>query len=49
MDKRIMKFDNTGTEEYNVHFINFIKSPISINDIDIDKVVVSNMHKIKKI
>ena len=26
-----MKFDNTGIEEYNVHFINFIKSPISIN------------------
>ena len=49
MNKKIIKFDNTGIEEYNVHFINFIKSSISINDIDIDKVVVSNKHKIRKI
>ena len=49
MDKKIMKFDNTGIEEYNVHFINFIKRHISINDIDIDKIVESNKQKIRKI
>ena len=48
MDKKIMKFDNTGIEEYNVHFINFIKSHISINDIDI-VIVESNKQKIRKI
>ena len=39
MNKAIIKFDDTETEEYNFHHC---KSPISINDIDIDKILVSN-------
>ena len=39
MDKKIIKFDDTKIEEYEFHQH---KSPISINDIDINKIVVSN-------
>ena len=39
MDKKIIKFDETEIEEYKFHQN---KSPISINDIDINKVFVSN-------
>ena len=39
MDKRIIKFDDTKIEKYKFHQN---KSPISINDIDINKIVVSN-------
>ena len=38
MDKKIIKFDDTEIEEYKFHQ-NI--SPISINDIDINKIVVS--------
>ena len=38
MDKKIIKLDETEIEEY--EFYQY-KSPISINDIDIDKIVVS--------
>ena len=38
MDEKIIKFDDTEFEEYEFHQY---KSPISINDIDIDKIVVS--------
>ena len=37
MDKMIMKFDDTEIEECEFH-----KSPISINNIGINKIVVSN-------
>ena len=37
MDKKIIKFDDAETEEYKCH-----KSPISINNVDIKKTVVSN-------
>ena len=39
MDKKIIKFDDTEIEEYKFHQN---KSPISINNIDINKIVVSN-------
>ena len=39
MDKKIIKFDDTKIEEYEFHQH---KSSISINNIDINKIVVSN-------
>ena len=39
MDKTIIKFDDTEIEEYK--FYQYEK-PISLNDIDINKLVVSN-------
>ena len=39
MDKEIIKFDGTEIEEYKFHQY---KSPILINIIDINKIVVSN-------
>ena len=39
MDKEIVKLDEANTEEYKFHQN---KSHISINDIDINKIVVSN-------
>ena len=39
MNKNIIKVDNTEIEEYKYHQN---KSPISINNIDINKIVVSN-------
>ena len=39
MDKKIIKFDDTEIEEYKFHQR---KIPILINDIDINKKVVSN-------
>ena len=39
MDKKIIKSDETEIKEYKFYQI---KSPISINDIDINKIIVSN-------
>ena len=39
MDKKITKFDDTKIEGYKFHQY---KIPISINNIDINKMVVSN-------
>ena len=39
MDKKFIKFDDTETEEFEFHQF---KSPISINDLDVNKIVVSN-------
>ena len=39
MERKIIKFDDTEIEKYNFHQN---KSPISINNIDIDKIVVTN-------
>ena len=39
MDKKVIKFDHTEIKEYKFHQY---KSPISINDIDINEIVVSN-------
>ena len=39
MDKKTIKFDGTEIEEYEFHQYN---SPISIKNIDINKIVVSN-------
>ena len=39
MDKKIIKFDDTEIEEFQFHQY---KSPISINNIDIKKMIVSN-------
>ena len=39
MDKKIIKFDDTDIEEYEFHQY---KSPISINDIDVKEIVLSN-------
>ena len=39
IDKNIIKFDDTEIKEYKFHQI---ESPLSINDIDINKIVVSN-------
>ena len=39
MDEKIIKFDDTEIEEYKFHQY---KSPVSINDIDINEIVVSN-------
>ena len=39
MDTKIIKFDDTEIEEYEFHRY---KSPVSINDIDINKIAVSN-------
>ena len=39
MDKRITKFDDTEIKKYKIHQN---KTPISINDIDINKIVESN-------
>ena len=39
MDKKIIKFDDTEIEEYEFHQY---KSPILINDTDINAIVVSN-------
>ena len=39
MDKKIIKFDHTDIEECDFHRY---KSPISINDIGINKIVVSS-------
>ena len=38
MDKKIIKFDDTEIEEYKFHQ----KNPILINDVDINKIVVSS-------
>ena len=45
MDKKIIKFDDTETEEDKFHQH---KSPISISDIDINKIVVSNKFPLAK-
>ena len=37
MTKKIIKFDDNETEEFYQY-----KTPISINDIDINKIVISN-------
>ena len=39
MGKKVLKFDDTKIEEYKFHQN---KNPISINDIDINKIEVSN-------
>ena len=39
MDKRTIKIDDTEIEKYKFHQY---KSPISINNVDINKIVVSN-------
>ena len=39
MDKKIIKFDDTESEEYEFHQY---KSPTSTNDIDINQIVVSH-------
>ena len=39
MNKKIIKFDSTEITKYKFHQN---KSPISINDIDINKIVLSN-------
>ena len=39
MDKKIINFDDTEIEEFEFHEY---KSPILINDINIDKIVVSD-------
>ena len=39
MDRKIIKFDDAEIEEYKFHKH---KSPISINDVDVNKIVVSN-------
>ena len=39
MDKRIIKIDDTEIEKYKFHQY---QSPISINNVDINKIVVSN-------
>ena len=39
MDKKFIKFGNTGIKKHKFHQHN---SPISINNIDINKIVVSN-------
>ena len=39
MDKKIIKLDGTEIEEYKFHQY---KSPILINDMDMNKIVVSN-------
>ena len=39
MNKKVIKFDSTEIEEFEFHQY---KSPISINDIDNNKLVVSN-------
>ena len=39
MDKKIIKFDDTETEKYKFHLHN---SPILINNIDINEIVVSD-------
>ena len=39
MDKKIIKFDDTEIERYKFHHY---KRPISINDINVNKTVVSN-------
>ena len=45
MDKIIIKFDDTEIEEYKFHQY---KSSISLNDIDINKIVVSNKFPFSK-
>ena len=45
MDKKTIKFDDTEIEE---HICHQHKNPISINNIDINKVVISNKQKLKK-
>ena len=45
MDKKNIKFDDTETEEYKFHQY---KIPISINNIDINKLVVSNKFPLGK-
>ena len=42
MDKKVTKFDDTETEEYKFHQP---RSPILINGIDVNKIVVSNKQK----
>ena len=39
MDKKIIKFDDTEIEEYEFHPY---KSPVLLDDIDINEIVVSN-------
>ena len=39
MDKNIVKFEETEIEEFKFHHY---KSPILINDIDINEIIVSN-------
>ena len=41
MDKKIIKLDDTETEEYEFHQY---KSPILINNIDIDKILLINKY-----
>ena len=41
MDKKIVKFDDTETEVYEFHQY---KSSLSINNIDINRIVVSKQH-----
>ena len=43
VDKKIIKFDDTEIEEYEFHQY---KSPILINDTDINAIVVSNKFSI---
>ena len=45
MDKKIIKFDDTDIEEYEFHQY---KSPISINDIDVKEIVLSNKFTLDK-
>ena len=40
MNKKIIKFDGAEIEEYEFHQY---ENPVSINNIDINKIVVSNM------
>ena len=45
MDKNITKFDDTGIQEYQLHQY---QSPISISNIDINKIVVTNKFPFNK-
>ena len=45
MDKKIMKLDDTEIEQYKFHHN---KSPISINNININKIAVSNKLSFRK-
>ena len=46
MDIKITKFDDTEIQEYKFHQY---ESPISINNIDINKIVVSNKFPFGKV
>ena len=45
MDKNIINFDDTEIEEYKFHQY---KGPVSINNVDINKIVVSNNFPFEK-